>query len=323
MLADHRSSWPPMPGTPPAAPPGPSPTPPAPPAAHHASDTKRGIIAAVVTTVVVIGAVAANSQILFGIVLAALVFIPMERLVPLHREQKIRHRGWRADVVHFLTGDILGTLAGAVLVIAGAVILRGLVDDGVHRAITSQPWWLQFLQAALVADLALYAVHRAFHEVPWMWRFHSVHHSIEEMDWLAAARGHPLNGAVDKAAIVLPLYILGFSKATFGGYLVFFVFMSVFVHANVRFRFGPLRWLIATPEFHHWHHHNESGMPYGNYAGQFPWVDALFGTLVLPDRWPERYGIDEPMPTTWAEHMAWPFRRRRTGPHRGAETTTP
>ncbi len=52
----------------------------------------------------------------------------------------------------------------------------------------------------------------------------------------------------------MPLYALGFTRGAFGALLVVFTLQALFVHANVRFTFGPLRYVVATPEFHHWHH---------------------------------------------------------------------
>ncbi len=74
--------------------------------------------------------------------------------------------------------------------------------------------------------------------------------------------------------MVLPLFILGFSKASFEGVLVVFSLQALFIHANVRFTFGPLRRLIVTAEFHHWHHGIEPAadntISSGNFRGSTP-----------------------------------------------------
>jgi sterol desaturase/sphingolipid hydroxylase (fatty acid hydroxylase superfamily) len=106
---------------------------------------------------------------------------------------------------------------------------------------------------------------------------------------------------------VIPLVVLGFTRGTFGAYLTFATFHAIFVHANVRLRFGPLRWLIVTPEYHHWHHANEPAHRNRNYAG-LPVIDALFGTMHLPARWPTAYGVDERQPTGYLDQLQWSFR---------------
>ena len=105
------------------------------------------------------------------------------------------------------------------------------------------------------------------------------------------------------------LFALGFSRATFGAFLVVTTVQAIFIHANVRLRFGGLRWLIATPQFHHWHHALDPDARDSNFAGELPVIDWLFGTLHLPaDRWPDGYGIDETQPDGYLRQLAWPFR---------------
>ena len=111
----------------------------------------------------------------------------------------------------------------------------------------------------MVADLAEYVVHRTFHGVPWLWRFHAIHHSAQAMDWLAGSRLHLLDIVVTRGLSFVPLYLLGFSPPALYAYLVFVSFHAVFIHANVRFRFKPIEWLVVTPRFHHWHHADAPG----------------------------------------------------------------
>jgi sterol desaturase/sphingolipid hydroxylase (fatty acid hydroxylase superfamily) len=242
----------------------------------------------------------------------ALIFIPLERLLPLHREQKVLRRGWANDLLYVFVNRFL-VQAGLVLVVATLGIgLRMVVPEGVREFVSSQPLWLQLIAALLVADVGFYAAHRMFHSVPWLWRYHAVHHSIEEMDWLAGARVHPIDQVVTKGAAILPLYVLGFSGEAMGIYAAIYYWQSALVHANLRVNFGPLKWLLATPEFHHWHHANQREAWDKNFAGQLPFLDALFGTMYMPQgRMPERYGVDDPVPETYVEQLFYPFRRRR------------
>ena len=136
-----------------------------------------------------------------------------------------------------------------------------------------------------------------------------MHHSIREMDWLAANHLHPLDETFIRSVAVLPLYALGFGRVTLGAFLVVITLQAIFIHANVRWNFGVLRWVIATPQYHHWHHAREPQAYNSNYAGEFPALDALFGTLYLPaDRWPAQYGVDDTQPDGYLRQIAWPFR---------------
>ena len=194
---------------------------------------------------------------LFGLIVAALVFVPLERVFALRRGQKIFREGWRTDVLHFLFTRVLSDVCAVLTLGALFVFLRRLISPELHAAVAAQPQPLQFAEAVLIANLGAYFGHRLSHSVPLLWRFHAVHHSSERMDWLAAARVHPLDQVVSKGLILVPLYLLGFSRETFGAYLALATFHAVFVHANVRLSLGPLRWVIATPAYHHWHHSDD------------------------------------------------------------------
>jgi len=191
------------------------------------------------------------------------------------------------------------------------LILHWFVSPSFQASVASQKPLLQFVEAVLIANIGGYWGHRLSHEIPFLWRFHSVHHSIAEMDWLAAVRVHPLDQIVTKSLIIVPLYVLGFSKSTFGVYLGLATLHAVFIHSNVRFRFTRLRWLLGTPAFHHWHHSDEPEAHNKNYAGELPLLDLIFGTYYLPkDRIPEKYGTSESVPTGYFGQMVYPFRKR-------------
>src|SRR5690606_25032200 len=112
----------------------------------------------------------------------------------------------------------------------------------------------QVIEIMLLADLVQYWVHRAFHRIPWLWRFHAVHHSSRALDWLAGSRLHLVDVLITRALILLPLFLLGFTQAALYAWLVIIAFHAVFNHVNLRFRLGALEALLVTPRFHHWHH---------------------------------------------------------------------
>ena len=236
----------------------------------------------------------------------ALVFVPLERAFAHVRAQRILRSGWRTDLAYFFVSHLLVQVL-ALLTIAPAKLLFGaFVSARLQAAVAAQPLALQLLEAIALADLFQYAVHRTFHAVPWLWRFHAVHHSSREMDWLAGSRLHLLDVVVTRATTFAPLFVLGFSAPALVAYLVFVSFLAVLLHANLRFRFGPLGWLVATPEFHHWHH---ARAPVDkNFAVHLPVIDRLFGTAWLPGDFPEHYGIeDDPVPQGFWPQLRWPF----------------
>jgi lathosterol oxidase len=108
----------------------------------------------------------------------------------------------------------------------------------------------------------------------------------------------------------VPIYLLGFSEAPLFAYVAFVSIQATFIHANVRFRFGPLAWIVATPQFHHWHHGAEHEAVDKNFAVHLPVIDWLFGTFHLPkDRWPASYGLSQgaTIPDGYVRQFAYPF----------------
>jgi sterol desaturase/sphingolipid hydroxylase (fatty acid hydroxylase superfamily) len=271
--------------------------------------TVSGVLLGSIALVVVLAAISVRSRLVFGLVVLAVIFIPLERLFAL-RPQRILRAGWRTDLVHFFVNSVaLTILLFAVVAVVGTV-LRHLVPPGVRLAVASQPPGLQIIEALVLAELGGYVGHRAAHEIPVLWRFHKVHHSITEMDWLASNHLHPIDQTFIRSCAVLPIYVLGFTKASLGVFVVLLTFFAIFIHSNVRFTFGPLRWVLSTPEFHHWHHANMKEAYNSNYAGLFPVIDKLFGTLYLPvGRRPVSYGVPDVQPKGYLRQLAWPFRR--------------
>ncbi|HZE97287.1 MAG TPA: sterol desaturase family protein [Planctomycetota bacterium] len=242
--------------------------------------------------------------------LLAVLFVPMERLFS-RRDQPVFRPGWTTDLAHFLVSHVAVQLLMLLTLTPATVLFRFLLDGALQRAVSAQPGWIQFLEIVLLADLAEYWTHRLFHRVGFLWKFHAIHHSSQSMDWLAGSRLHLVDIVITRALAFVPLYALGFSRSPVYAYLVFVGMHAVFLHANVRFRFGRLAQVIGTPRFHHWHHSPRREALNRNFAIHLPVLDRVFGTLYLPgEDWPESYGIEgNPVPEGYGAQLVHPFRR--------------
>jgi sterol desaturase/sphingolipid hydroxylase (fatty acid hydroxylase superfamily) len=240
--------------------------------------------------------------------LVALIFVPLELVFPLRAEQKLLRRHWQNDLINLLCNGVIIQLGlfAAVEAMLWAVGLA--IPHGVGETVRAQPLWLQAAEAILIADIGFYLAHRAFHALPFLWKFHALHHSIEEMDWLAAYRVHPVDQILTKSLSYLPVFALGFSDAAIVIFVVTFKWQSIAIHSNNRIGLGPLKWIFATPQFHHWHHANEPEALDKNFAGQLVFLDWIGGTLHLPQVKPTRYGTDEPIPKRYDGQLLYPFR---------------
>jgi sterol desaturase/sphingolipid hydroxylase (fatty acid hydroxylase superfamily) len=234
-----------------------------------------------------------------------LVFRPLELAFPARRGQPFFRPAWFLDLCFFLGQYLLwsGLVLLALTYVGGW--LDGLVPSGMRAAVASQPLWLQILEVIALSDVLVYWGHRLQHRVGFLWRFHSVHHSAEHLDWLAAHREHPLDTIYTVGLINLPAFVLGFPLEALAGLIAFRGIWAIYIHSNVRLPIGPLRMLIGAPELHHWHHDRDRDA--GNYANLSPLMDILFGTYRCPDHEPEHFGLREPVRRTYLGHMIRPL----------------
>lgn len=246
--------------------------------------------------------------------LLLLVFPPLERLFAVH-PQKIFRKSWFVDLGYYFLNGLLPKL---LLVFPAAAIAWGmhrLVPGTVHQWTASLPLVPRLVAALVAGEFGYYWGHRWTHEIPLLWRFHSIHHSPEEMDWLVSSRAHPLDFVFVRLCGFVPLYAVGLAQPVTRGQLdvmPLFVLLvgsmwGFFIHANLRWRFGWLSLLISTPAFHHWHHTNDEHID-KNYASMLPIMDILFGSWYMPRKqWPPKYGINTPTAPGLAGQLVQPF----------------
>ena len=245
---------------------------------------------------------------------STLMFVFIEKLFALKKDQPVFRAEWQTDLAYFGVNHLI---VGFVLLATNLLVHRGFswaFDADVQAWIQGLPFLLELFLILLVADLVQYWTHRAYHEVPLLWRLHAVHHSARSMDWLSGSRQHIIELILTRTLILAPIYVLGFSKEVIDAYIVIVGFQAVFNHANVSVRLGPLSYVIVTPNFHHWHHSQDTEAIDRNYAAHFAFLDYLFGTAVTADRkWPERYGVlGDYVPNGFLQQQTFPFTRVST-----------
>jgi sterol desaturase/sphingolipid hydroxylase (fatty acid hydroxylase superfamily) len=262
-------------------------------------------------------------RIAIAFALLSAIFFVVERVAGRgrNRVQPILRRGWATDVVYwFVTPLLTKPLVRLFLIapVAALVVMKVVPADAFRSGaylgfgpLSRQPIWLQTIQIYLLVDFMGYWSHRLFHRRRW-WPFHAVHHSSEDLDWLGSLRVHPVNDMVTKFVQVTPVLMLGYNPAVTLSAAPILTFYAIFLHANVNWDFGPLRYVIATPVFHRWHHSREREAWDKNFAGLLPIWDILFGTFFMPSgRYPVNFGICEPMPGGFLAQLREPFVRLR------------
>jgi sterol desaturase/sphingolipid hydroxylase (fatty acid hydroxylase superfamily) len=211
----------------------------------------------------------------------------------------------------------IGSLViGAALIfnVHGEAELLAFYDNG-HGPLAQLPLWFQAILFLVLSDIPMYWLHRIFHGST-LWRYHAIHHSSEDLDWISAARFHPVNILLGTVAVDVALLLAGISPQVMFWVGPFKIFHSAFVHANLNWTLGPFKYVIATPVFHRWHHTGLEDGGNTNFSTTFPIWDLLFGTFYMPkDRVPANYGAGDPtMPDGFVAQLAHPLRQKTLEP---------
>lgn len=160
------------------------------------------------------------------------------------------------------------------------------LSSGPLVSFASMPLWLQFIGFFLIYDFVQWVVHNALHRFPLLWRFHRVHHSVQEMGFAAHLRYHFMENIVYRLALYIFLsYLFEFKlEHTFWMYAAT-TLVGHLNHANIKMDYGPLKYILNSPKMHIWHHAKElpNSHPKGmNFGLTLSVWDYLFGTSYEP-----------------------------------------
>lgn len=229
-----------------------------------------------------------------------------------------RKREIVTDVLYWFFIPLIARFVRIGLMVLGAAYIYGIHDvdslmkffDNGFGPVAVLPLWAQALIFLVASDFLLYWFHRLYHGRQ-MWKYHAVHHSSEELDWISAARFHPVNILFGTVIVDAALLLAGISPNIMLWVGPFTTAHSAFVHANLNWTLGPLKYVIATPVFHRWHHTAADRGGSSNFAGTFPVIDLVFGTFYMPDKQlPDAYGIDDKnFPASFGAQIVYPFRQ--------------
>jgi sterol desaturase/sphingolipid hydroxylase (fatty acid hydroxylase superfamily) len=245
-------------------------------------------------------------------------FLICERLWPYDAPSRrwIHREAW-SDLLFY---------SGLQPVVIGALV-AGLAEQGFLTPLRSElhelglgrlPFWAQLGFFVVSHDFLMYWLHRWQHASKGFWRLHEAHHSPYALNWLSGARSHPVEMLIFQTLEFLPIFLLGGDPQLAVAKGVVDAVTGQWIHANVRFRLGPLIYVLNGPEMHRWHHVDDPQVYHRNLATKFALWDWLFGTAYLPgSQRPKNYGLRKEVmpsyPQTYWGQVAAAFRGRRAG----------
>ena len=261
---------------------------------------------------------------LYFLISISLIIWGLEVLLPWRRNQnRIRKDFWLDTFYMFFNFYIFDVIAFAALVKVTYLLFSDFTailgyKGGVLVDFSNVHWLTQMALFFVIIDFVQWSVHMLLHRVPFLWRFHKIHHSVKEMGFAAHLRYHFVENMVYRPAkYVVVSLLFGFQFEN----IFYIYYISVLIghlnHANLNLDYGPLRYLLNNPKMHIWHHAKEfpKSHPNGmNFAISLSIWDYLFGTSYVPSSGRDielGFANDEHYLDSFFGQLIEPFRKRK------------
>jgi len=256
-----------------------------------------------------------NLPSLLEIIGFGILFYGIERLNPAEKDTPFFKSDFKNEVflavINMIVFIPISVFIAALFI---DITIRPIIGEQLFDAqIQSLPLAIQIILGAVLIDFGTYWKHRFAHY--YLWSYHSVHHSAEQITWITALRLHPIENLAGIMLGSVLLYFFGFDGVGFIGALLVVHLMNYFTHINLDLKFpAPLRYVLASPAFHRWHHADVKSAYDKNFCGMFPFLDLAFGTYHHPEDLPPKYGLSAREQKAFPENsvfgwLTYPFRR--------------
>lgn len=227
------------------------------------------------------------------VIVCMTVFMTAEHYLPYFEQGAFRKKQRTRNLIVVALAFVLNGLLGTG--IAGIIIAAGNNNFGLlYRLLPNSP--LAIILGIFFIDLNSYVFHRIYHRIPFLWRFHRVHHADTMVDSTSGLRLHPIEFLLQALTQVTVLPLLGVSITSFVIYFVFALPWFLLNHSNLKFpewfeRYGSF--LLVTPNWHRVHHSSYRPETDSNYGDVFTIWDRLFGTSLKPDVENIKFGLED------------------------------
>jgi len=143
--------------------------------------------------------------------------------------------------------------------------------------------FIQLVFALIISEFGLYWFHRGCHEIPFLWRFHRIHHNPQRLYWFNATRFHYIDVTLLQVSGILPLLILGAEAKIIALVTIFSTVHGFWQHINAQQDQRILNYIFSGPELHRWHHNVKSEIANHNYGNNLIIWDHVFKTFYWPE----------------------------------------
>ncbi len=255
----------------------------------------------------------------YWLVGASVVIWGLELRFPWRKNQPaIRQDFWLDTFYLFWNFFLFSLIAYNALSMVGVMLFKdflGLfgITNLVAIRVENLPNWVQLVLIFVLRDFMQWNIHRLLHRVPWMWEFHKVHHSTEQMGFAALMRYHWMENVIYRALEYIPLAMIGFGITDFFVVHIFTLVTGQLGHANLYLPMGPLKYLFNGPQMHLWHHARQvpQSHPMGfNYGITLSVWDYIFKTNYWPHNdahLPVGLSQSQKLPASFWGQMTHPF----------------
>jgi sterol desaturase/sphingolipid hydroxylase (fatty acid hydroxylase superfamily) len=221
-------------------------------------------------------------QVLFFAALGSIFFTVLgEFFIPLFKDWKPNFKeNFLPDVSLFVLNYIL--LQSQLLQIFIASIAINFSGGGFNLWPSDSNIVFQLVLALVISEFGLYWFHRGCHEIPFLWRFHKIHHNPERLYWFNATRFHYLDVTLLQVSAALPLLLLGAEGKIIALVTIFSTVHGYWQHINAEQDQGLLNYFFSGPELHRWHHNLNPDIANHNYGNNLIVWDHIFKTFYWP-----------------------------------------
>jgi sterol desaturase/sphingolipid hydroxylase (fatty acid hydroxylase superfamily) len=235
----------------------------------------------------------------------------LERVMPYERRWLQRDHETVNNLAHTVLSKGLVQIAAAIIptfAMATAIAVEPAIDAPLSLWPRDWPLAAQVIVGLLIAELGLYIAHRLAHEVPAIWRFHALHHSVARLWVVNTGRFHVVDTLFKIALSQTPLYFLGAPLSVFLWISAITAINGLLTHCNIDLRTGALDLVFSTPRLHRWHHSKAIEEGNRNYGENLVLWDRLFGTYYNPPRRPPtEIGIEGRVASGFLRQLVQPF----------------